>query len=179
MDFEALCVELIWRSAMRTKLMWIEEISARLNVRIEVDHPENGHVHSYGPIHGANAADANAEMAQIEINLEQLHYSLLLLRGDPLRRGACYQHSADLYGRAAHQAIIDAGLGCIDAVLLGPDKAAAEMLANDARLYAAAKTRVLYAHELDEWTSRVRHLISLADSLLALRAVDKMMGEER
>lgn len=178
MDFEALCVELIWRSAMRTQLMWIEEISARLNVRIEVDHTENGHVHSYGPIHGTNAADAHAEMAQIEINLEQLHYSLLLLRGDPLRRDACYQHSADLDGRTAHQAIIEAGLGCIDAVLLGPDQAAAEMLANDVGLYSAAKTRVLYAHEMDEWTPRVRRVISHADSLLALRAVDKMMGKE-
>jgi hypothetical protein len=164
---------------MRTQLMWIEEIGARLNVHIEFDHTENGHVQSYGPIHGAKAADAHAEMAQIEMNLEQLHYSLLLLRGDPLRRNACYQHSADLNGQTPQQAIIDAGLGCIDAVLLGPDKAAAEMLANDARLYAAAKTRVLYAHQLDEWTSRVRHLISFADSILARRAIDEMLEQQR
>lgn len=179
MEFEAQPEEVIWQSALKGHLMWVEEISSRLSVRIEIDHPGDGHAFLYGKIHGANAVAASAELAQAEDCLAQLFYSLLLLQGDPLRRGIQYRMSADLYGRTPQKAIVESGLICIDVVLLGPDTPAAEILANDSRLYAAAKTRALYAHELDGWNSRVRHLIAFADSILARRAIDEMLEQQR
>jgi hypothetical protein len=178
MDVEAQPEEVIWQAVVSARLKWAAEIEQRLNVKIEVMFSGYGHVFEHGEITGEATCvpAAKAEMLQCEGHIEQLHYSITLLRRDPIRRGVRYHESADLYGRMPWDAIKQAGLECIDVVLVGTAARAAAMLVEDPRLCAAAKTRALYAHDLDAWTPHVRNVLAQADVLRAAQAIEDAMN---
>ena len=178
MDVEALPEEAIWQAVLSGYLKWAAEIEQRLNVKIEVMFSGYGHVFELGEVAGeaTSVSAAKAEMLQCEGHVEQLYYSITLLQRDPIRRGMRYRESADLFGRTPRQAIKQAGLECIDVVLVGPTVRAAAMLVEDPRLFAAAKTRALYAHDLDAWIPHVRNVLAQADVLRAAQAIEGAMN---
>ncbi len=122
MDVEALPEEVIWQAAVSGHLKWTVEIERRLNVKIEVMFSGYGRVMEHGEIVGEATcvSTAKAEMLQCEDRVEQLYYSIMLLRRDPFRRCMRCREAADLYGRKPWQAIKQAGLECIDVLLVGP-----------------------------------------------------------
>jgi hypothetical protein len=71
--------------------------------------------------------------------------------------------------------LIDTGLYCIEAVLIGPDVRAAALLAVEPKLLAAARWRVKDSHDSDGFTPHVQTLIAMADSILAALAFDSVL----
>ena len=174
MNAEALDEEIFWQEVISGHLKWVAEIEERLNVKVEVVLTGYGHIFDHGKIFGdpSDACAARAEIIECERNVEQLCYSLTLLHHDPIRRGVSYHDQPELLERTPWQAILDSGIDCIDVVLIGPSKRAAAMLAQSPQLYAAARARVLHAHDLDEWVPHVRVVLAKADSLRAAMAIE-------
>lgn len=174
MNAEALDEEIFWQEVISGHLKWATEIEERLDVKVEIVLTGYGHIFDHGKIFGnpSGACAAKAEMIECERNVEHLYYSLTLLQHDPIRRGASYHDRPELLGRSPWQAIMDSGIDCIDVVLIGPSMRAAAMLAENMQLYAAAKSRFLHAHELDEWTPHVRVVLAKADALRAAMAIE-------
>jgi hypothetical protein len=174
---EALTEEVIWQAVLSGNLKWAAEIEQRLDIKIEVVLTGYGHVFDHGKITGAPAcvSTAKSEMYECERHVELMYYSICLLQRDPIRRGMQYRDAADLYGRTPWQAITESGLECIDVILIGPDARAAVMLAEDPRLYAAAKARAMHAHELDAWTPHVSNVLAQADALRAAMAIEEAL----
>lgn len=115
-------------------------------------------------------------MWQREGHMEELYESVSRLQGDPIRFCRQYRYAYDLYGRTPWAALVDSGMYCIEAVLIGPDVRAAEMLAAEPGLYAAATYRVLNSHDLDTFSPHVRALLAQADSITATNAVDGILN---
>jgi hypothetical protein len=174
MDAEALDEEIFWQAVISGHRKWAAEIEQHHNVRIEIVLSGYGHIFAHGKIFGepTRVSAARAEIFACEKNVERLYYSVTLLQADPIRRGVRYHDSAELLGRPPRQAIVESGLQCIDVVLIGPCLRAAAMLAEDPRLYDAAKARALHAHELDAWTPHVSNLLAQADALRAAMAIE-------
>ena len=173
---EALSLEAIWQAVISGHLKWAAEIEVRLGVDIPVSYAISCRRFAYGRITGDLAEQARNEMWQCEDHLEDLHASVSLLRGDPIKKHRQYREAADLYGRTPWEAIVESGMQCIEVVLIGPDNRVAEMLATEPRLLAAARDRVLHGHDLDSFTPHVRDLIARADSIIALKAFDEVMN---
>jgi hypothetical protein len=171
-------VEALWQCVMSSHLKWSSEIEGRLCVEIEISSVSKtgfGHVFAYGQITGANSAQAREEMGQCEDHLEDLYYSIKTLQGDPLRGWRRYRHAADLYGRTPWDALIESGCYHIECVLIGPDARVAAMLAEEPRLLASARDRVLHSHDLDSFTPHVQQIIAAADSILAAKAFEGVL----
>jgi hypothetical protein len=176
MDTEATPLEALWQCVLSAHLQWCAEIEARLGVEIAGDNSPFGHVFVGCRITGALAEQARDEMWLLEDHLAGLQASVSILQGDPLRGWRRYRNSADLHGRTPWQALIDSGLVHIEAVLVGPDARAAEMLASEQRLLAAARYRVLHSHDLDGFTHHVRQVVSMADAILAAAAFEGVLN---
>jgi hypothetical protein len=176
MPESTLSSEEIWEKVMAAHLIWTAEIERRLDVDIGVYRNPNEHVFWYGQIRGKNEDQAQEEMDQLDRNVGALHYSIQILWSDTKKLRDHNRKFADLRGLNPWDALIAAGMECIEAVLIGPDARAAEVLAADPRLLAAARYRVLDSHELDSFTPHVRRVIALADSILAAKAFDEVLN---
>jgi hypothetical protein len=176
MPESTLSAEEIWEQAMAAHLIWTAEIERRLSVDIGVYCNPHEHVFWYGQIRGGNEDLAQEEMDQLDRNIGALHYSIQILWSDVGKLRDHTRKFADLRGLAPWDALIVAGLECIEAVLIGPDHRASAMLAAEPRLLAAARYRVLDSHDLDSFTLHVRRVIALADSILAAKAFDEVLN---
>ena len=172
---EGTSLEAMWQCVTSAHLKWAAEIEVRMGVEIRVSLAHTHHVFANGRITGDLAEQARDEMWQCENHIENLLASITLLQGDPIKKHRQYREAADLYSCTPLQALVDTGLYCIEAVLIGPDLRAAEMLSAEPRLYAAARDRVLHSHDLDGFTPDVRALLAQADSILAAKAIDRAL----
>lgn len=75
-------------------------------------------------------------------------------------------------------AITDSSEHFIDLALIGPADCAADLLGSDERLRASARTRELYAPADDDWAHRIREILARADSILAMRPFEWVLGGE-
>jgi len=168
--------EEIWEKVMAAHLIWTAEVEQRLDVDIGVYRNPNEHVFWYGQIRGENEDQAQEEMDQLDRNVGALHYSIQILWSDCKKLRDHTRKFADLRELKPWDALIAAGLECIETVLIGPDARATAILAADPRLLAAARYRVLDSHDLDSFTPHVRRVIALADSILAAKAFDEVLN---
>jgi hypothetical protein len=90
--------------------------------------------------------------------------------------------SADIAFSHRDQAAVPAGLGiraagrvCIDVVLVGPLDLAADMLAEDPELYAAARERQASARPSHDWKPRISSILALADARRAARCIEEVL----
>ncbi len=175
-DFkEGTPLEALWQCVMSAHQKWCAEVEARLGVNITARQSGVGHVFAPNLVPGATSAHAQRELDQIEDHIVDLYDSLRILQGDPITSRIRYREAADLYGRTPWDALVESGHTHIEAVLIGPDARAAEMLAAEPKLLAAARYRVQDSHDLDDFTPHVRQLLSRADSMRAATAIDELL----
>ncbi len=114
------------------------------------------------------------EVAELVTHMGTLYSYVCVYHGDPLRRG----HPKHRYIEDAHHepeiALLDIGLGYIDAVLVGPVNRVIEMLAADPRLMAAARSRYFCGPVDDPWIRHVGEVVSRADAHWARIAMDEV-----
>lgn len=170
--------ETLWKKVMSAHLMWVSEIEQRLDVEVDVFCNPADYLFWYGPVRGKNEDRAQVDMDQLGGHMGDLYYSIGILRGGAEKLRDHSRKVADLGGRTPWDALIVAGHEYIDAALIGPDARAAEMLAEEPQLLAAARYRVLHTHDLDGFTPHVRQLIANADSILAAKAFDAVLKGE-
>lgn len=168
-------LQALWQCIVSAHMKWMVEIEERLDVTIDARQSGFGHV--FAPeISGPGAWAARHEVDKVADHIVDLYDSLRILRGDPITSRMMYRAAADLYGRTHWDAIVESGNQHIEAVLIGPAHRAAEMLASEPRLLAAARYRVLHSHDLDSFTPHVQQLVAHADSILAAKAFDGVMN---
>lgn len=160
----------IWQKIPNAQLLWLAEIGDAFGVDVAYSFYDNKLFVQDSVIY-EEVAPLMPEIEDMRHATEILHQNILLIHGDPCPDGFDYHPCADLSDRTPKQALIEAGLGCIDTVLIGPEMRASQLLASDERLYFSAKTRSLYMSELAHWQSRVGQIIAGADSLRAQSAI--------
>lgn len=171
---EATPLQALWQCVMSAHQKWCAEIEARLGV--DIDARQSGFGHVFAPtITGENCQVAQDEIDQVEDNIVDLYDSLKLLQGDPITSRLRYRSAADLYGRTPWDALVESGHAHIEAILIGPDHRAAEMLAAEPRLLAAARWRVKDSHDLDGFTPHVCSVVAMADAVIASRSFDEVL----
>ncbi len=116
-------------------------------------------------------ADEKKELLK---TLGTLHSYICVYHGDPLRRGHPKQRSIEDTLLEPESTLHEIGLGYIDAVMIGPVNRVIEILAVDARLMAAARSRGFCGHDEDPWIRHVRECVSRADAHSARLAMDSV-----
>lgn len=165
----------IWQKMTQAQLMWIWEIVERLEVTVPLDlgAKDRRFLRISGRISGNNAPSAIDELDQLLHHQELVYFHTCVYHGDPLKRGhPQYRQSAGLCELEPHIVIAEAGLELIDVVMLGPEKRAAEIIASDPRLHAAARSRVMCCDADDSWCKVMSNTLARADSILARRAIN-------
>lgn len=176
MDEEVSILFALWQKIETGKAAWVEEISLHHGIHApnELSSVCSLRIHADGP-----AADAAmAECTEVMMAVDLVHRSISSTLCFPARGSLKYRHGADLWGRKPLDAITDSALYYIDVALIGPMDRVAALLASDPRLMAAARTRWLYLPEDDGWAKRIREIIARADSIIAKRAVEGVIGDE-
>lgn len=160
----------IWQKILNAQLLWLAEIGDAFGVDVAHSFYDNT-LFIQDSIVYEEVAPLMPEIEDMRHATEILQHNIMLIHGAPCQDGFDYHPCADLSDRTPKQALIEAGLGCIDTVLIGPEMRASQLLAIDERLYFSAKTRSLYMSELAHWQCRVRQIIAVADSLRARSAI--------
>jgi hypothetical protein len=164
----------IWQKILNAQLLWLAEIGDAFGVDVAHSFYDNT-LFIQDSIVYEEVAPLMPEIEDMRHATEILQPNIMLIHGDPCPGGFDYHPCADLSDRTPKQALIEAGLACIDTVLIGPEQRASQLLASDERLYFSAKTRSLYMSELAHWQCRVRQIIAAADSLRAQSAIANML----
>jgi len=174
MDEEVSILFALWQNIETGKAAWIEEISLHHGIHAPNDLSSvcSLRIHADGP-----AADAAmAECTEVMMAVDLVHRSISNTLCFPSRGSLKYRHGADLWGRKPLDAITDSAVYFIDVALIGPVVHAAALLASDPRLMTAARTRWLYLPEVDGWAKRIREILARADSIIAMNAVEEVVG---
>lgn len=131
-------------------------------------------IHADDPAADAAMADCTKVLAAVDLVHRNISHTL----GIPCRGNLRNRHGANLWGREPLDAITESSLYFIDVALIRPNTHAVALLANDLRLLAAARTRLLYLPEDDGWATRIREILARADSMLASLGIEGVLGAE-
>jgi hypothetical protein len=174
MDEEVNMLFALWQKIETGKAVWVEEISLRYGVPAPTDLSS---VYSLCIYADGPAADAAmAECTEVLAAVDLVHRNISDTLSFPSRGSLKYRHGADLWGREPLNAITDSSLHFIDVALIGPVNRAADLLASDPRLLAAARTRWLYLPVDDGWAQRIREILSRVDTVLARLAIEGVLS---
>jgi hypothetical protein len=176
MDEEVSILFALWQKIETGKAAWVEEISLRHGVPAPSDLSSvySLRIHADGPA----AVAAMTECTEVLAAVDLVHRNVSETLGFPSRGSLKYRHGSDLWGREPLVAITDSALYFIDVALIGPAAHVAALLASDPRLMAAARTRWLYLPEDDAWAKRIQEILARADSIIAMNAVEGVVGVE-
>ena len=171
----------LWQKIATAQTAWTLEIIARLELTAALNPDANFRFARAALVRqGEVTAAGTAELNELTAHTDLAYWHICKVHGAPLGSDhPLYNLDVDMRGVNHHITIAEAGLVLIDVVFLGPAGRAAELIAADPRLHAAASSRVLCCNGDDAWGQAMAATLARADAMLAAAAIEEVLNGKR